>query len=291
MQKLEIFQSLWAMDFRNPNVPERGHARNFEIIAEAGYDGVCVDPAVSDLAKYQATLPYFEKHGLKSMVNLFPRQSRDMKPLLEFCREVNASKVNIIGQVMPVSVAGAIPLIYRWMDQAAAMGFELLFETHRDSLLNDLYYTLEVIDAIPELLLTADLSHFVLEREFQLPLAPRDRAYLQRIHDRSDCFQGRVASREQIQIQLNFPQHAPWVALFKELWKDGLRSWRSRNSENATCIFLCELGPPPYAITDGNRLELSDRWQEALQMREWVRDIWAELEREDAGKVGGTKRV
>ena len=282
MQKLEVYQSLWAMDFRNPNVPERGHARNFEIMAEAGYDGVCLDPAVSDLAKYEATLPYFEKYGLKSMVNLFPRKSRDMGVLLDFARRANATKINVIGQVTPVSVAGAIPLIYRWMDQAEAKGMELLFETHRDSLLNDLYYTLEVLDAIPELLLTADLSHFVLEREFTLPLSLRDRSFLQRIHDRSDCFQGRVASREQIQVQLDFPQHAPWVSLFKQLWKEGLRSWRARNAPDAICVFLCELGPPPYAITDANRLELSDRWQEALTIRAWVRELWAELEAESA---------
>lgn len=287
MQKLEIYQSLWAMDFRTPGVPERGHERNFDLIAEAGYDGVCIDPAVSDLEKYRATVPHFERLGLKSMVNLFPRQSGDMKTLLAFAQDVRATKVNVIGQVMPVSVAGAVPLIYRWMDLADSMGMQLLFETHRDSLLNDLYYTLEVIDAIPELLLVADLSHFVLEREFTLPLSLRDRGYLQRIHDRTDCFQGRVASREQIQIQLDFPQHAPWVALFKELWKDGLRSWRARNDENATCVFLCELGPPPYAITDAQRRELSDRWQEALTIREWVRQIWAELEREEAGRGCG----
>lgn len=282
MQKLEVFQSLWAMELRHPEMPERGDARNFEMIAAAGYDGVCLDPAVDEIARYRETVPLFERHGLKSMVNVFPRSSRDMTPLLEFAREVGAAKVNTIGQVMPISVAGAIPLIYRWMDAAAALGIDLLFETHRDSLLNDLYYTLEVLDAVPELKLTADLSHFVLEREFQLPLSMRDRGLLQRVHDRSDCFQGRVASREQIQVQLAFPQHAPWVALFKSLWKDGLRSWRARNDADATCVFLCELGPPPYAITDGHRLELSDRWDEALQIRAWVREIWAELEQEDA---------
>jgi hypothetical protein len=26
---------------------------------------------------------------------------------------------------------------------------------------------------------------------------------------------------------------------------------------------------------------LSDRWEEALQIREWVRDIWRELEQEE----------
>jgi len=286
MQKLEVFQSLWAMELRQPELPERSYEQSFAMIADAGYDGVCLDPAVTEIEKYRATLPLFERHGLKSMVNLFPRQSRDMQPLLAFSRELGAAKVNTIGQVMPVSVAGAIPLIYRWMDEAAAMGIELLFETHRDSLLNDLYYTLEVIDAVPELMLTADLSHFVLEREFQLPLSDRDRGFLQRVHDRTDCFQGRVASREQIQVQLDFPQHAPWVALFRGLWKDGLRSWRRRNGPDAICVFLCELGPPPYAITDRSRLELSDRWAEALTIRQWVRDIWSELEREGQAEVG-----
>ena len=286
MQKLEFFQSLWAMERRHPDYAERDHAENFDLIAAAGYDGVCLDPAVDEIEKYRATLPHFARHGLKSMVNLFPRRSRDMKPLLAFARELGAVKVNTIGQVMPVSVAGAIPLIYRWMDEAAAMGIDLLFETHRDSLLNDLYYTLEVLDAIPELMLTADLSHFVLEREFQLPVSHRDRGYLQRIHDRTDCFQGRVASREQIQVQLDFPQHEPWVELFKDLWKQGLRSWRMRNGPDATCVFLCELGPPPYAITDARRHELSDRWVEALTIRHWVKGLWAELEAEDPPVAG-----
>ena len=59
-------------------------------------------------------------------------------------------------------------------------------------------------------------------------------------------------------------------------------SWRVRNADDATLIFLCELGPPPYAITDGNRHELSDRWEEALTIRGWAEEIWRELESEDA---------
>ena len=282
MQKLEVFQSLWAMELRHPTLPERSHEQNFAMIRQAGFDGVCLDPAMADLHTYRETVPLFAAYGLKSMVNLFPRRVAELRPLLEFALEVRAVKVNTIGQVMPVSVAGAIPLIYRRMDEAAAMGIDLLFETHRDSLLNDLYYTLELLDAVPELMLTADLSHFVLEREFQLPISARDQAFLNRIHERSDCFQGRVASREQIQVQLDFAQHQPWVELFKGLWRDGLRSWRRRNGPDATCVFLCELGPPGYAITDARGLELSDRWLESLTIRSWVQQIWAELEREDA---------
>ena len=44
------------------------------------------------------------------------------------------------------------------------------------------------------------------------------------------------------------------------------------------CVFLCELGPPEYAITDGNGKELSDRWKEALTIKSWIEDIWDDLE-------------
>jgi hypothetical protein len=63
-------------------------------------------------------------------------------------------------------------------------------------------------------------------------------------------------------------------------WKDGIRMWRKRNNENATLIFLCELGPRPYAITDKYQEELSDRWEEALLIKGWIENIWAELEAE-----------
>jgi hypothetical protein len=105
--------------------------------------------------------------------------------------------------------------------------------------------------------------------------------YISAVLERSDCFQGRIANREQVQIQIDFPQHQAWVEIFKGWWKEGMRMWRQRNGKDATLIFLCELGPPPYAITDANRNELSDRWQESLQIRDWVRKIWAELEAEE----------
>jgi hypothetical protein len=108
----------------------------------------------------------------------------------------------------------------------------------------------------------------------------RDESYIQSVLERSDCFQGRIANREQVQIQINFPQHQQWVDIFKGWWKDGMAKWRERNDDDATLVFLCELGPPPHAITDANQDELSNRWQESLQIRDWVREIWSELEAE-----------
>ncbi len=89
--------------------------------------------------------------------------------------------------------------------------------------------------------------------------------------------QGRVANREQVQVQIDFPQHQEWVKQFQSWWREGIGMWRKRNADDATLIFLCELGPPPYAITDAKGAELSNRWTEALIIRGWVEEIWRSL--------------
>jgi hypothetical protein len=268
------------MELRSPDRPERSDEENFRLVAEAGYDGLCVDPVVDEIPKILDLKPLYEKYGLESMVNAFPLTEDDMRPLYGLANDLGASQVNIIGGVMPIKPEDSVPVVRQWIQEAEAAGMPVLFETHRDSLLNDLYYTLQVIDLVPEMRLCADLSHFVVDREMREPIGDRDQAFIDRILERSDCFQGRVANREQVQIQIDFPQHQEWVGIFKSWWKSGMRRWRERNDDDATLIFLCELGPPPYAITDGNRHELSDRWEEALTIRRWVGEIWAELEAE-----------
>jgi len=280
MQKLAIYQSLWGMELRSPVLPERAASDSFAMVAEAGFAGMCIDLAANEIDDFRPLGTLFQEHGLGCMVNAFPHRVRDLKPILDLATDLDARLVNVIGGVMPLTVAGAIPVIYRWMDDAEQAGVPLLFETHRDGMLNDLYYTLQLIDSVPELRLCADLSHFVVDREFRMPLSGTDQGYVRRVLERSDCFQGRVASREQVQIQIGFVQHRAWVDAFRDWWKDGMRMWRQRNDDDAELIFLCELGPPPYAITDAEQCELSDRWDESLTIKRWIEEIWSDLDTE-----------
>ena len=275
MQKLEVFQSLWAMELRRPGRPERPVEENFAMVAGAGYHGLCLDPSVEEIPQTRELRSLFEKYGLKCMINAFPHTVDEMRPLLEFAREMNACHVNAVGGVMPITVAEGVPVAQRWMDDAGEVGIPLLFETHRDSLLNDLHYTLQMLDELPQMRLCADLSHFVVDREMRLPLRASDHAHVQRVLEHSDCFQGRVANREQVQVQIGFPQHQAWVEQFKTWWGEGMRMWRQRNGRDATLVFLCELGPPPYSMTDKDGLELSDRWEEAATIRRWAEELWA----------------
>ena len=240
MQKLEVYQSLWGMELRCPNLPERSREESFQMVAQAGFDGMCIDPSVGEIPDFLPLADLYKEFDLGCMVNAFPHTPDDMQPILKLGADFNACMVNVISGVMPIRPEEAVCVVRRWMIEARNINMPLLFETHRDSLLNDLYFTLQLMDLVPEMRLCADLSHFVVDRELRSPIPERDQGYITSVLNRSDCFQGRIASREQIQIQINFPQHQEWVEMFKGWWTEGMRAWRKRNSDDATLVFLCE---------------------------------------------------
>ena len=277
-RRLHTYTSLWAMMPHDDSGETLPYDAICEMVAGAGYYGMAIDLGAGDVAQAREVRPHMERNGLTPLIVAFPKTIESLRETLIMAKDFGAPFVDVIGQVMPLSVDGMIPVIRKWIDMSDEIGMPIQYETHRNCITNDLYATLCLIDAVPELRLCADLSHFVVDREFKLPLDYRDKGLIQRIIDRSDSFQGRVASRQQVQLQLDFPQHAKWIKLFCGWWRDGLESWRSRNDEG-DCIFLCELGPPEYAMTGPDGREMSSRWDEALTIRRWIMEMWDEMER------------
>jgi hypothetical protein len=280
MQDLVVYQSLWGMQTCNTNVATRPHEEVFAQAAQAKFAGLCLDPGVSQIEEYLAIKPFYQQYQMGCLVNVFPNTVEEMRPLLEFSKEMGAPYANVIAPVFPLTVGDAVPIIRTWLEMADDIGMPIKFETHRDCITNDMFMTLQLLDAIPELRLTADLSHYCLNREMSAPITAQNQAWIQQLLERSDSFQGRISSHEQIQLPLHFPQTQKWIGIFKDWWKRGFRSWRTRAGDNETLIFLCELGPPEYAFTDANNEELSDRFEEAIRIRSWVQAIWQELEAE-----------
>jgi len=243
------------------------------MIRDAGFDGAGV--RFADRAYASEVTQFLRAHGMTWQAQAYPQTLDDLKPILEHVAEFGADHLNVQPDVRPYTVKECIPLIEGWRELAEQAGVRLHIETHRNRMTTELFFTLHLLDAIPDLRLTGDLSHYVVGREFWYPIAPEDDAFMQRIINQCWGFHGRVASREQIQLQISFPHHQHWVDVFMNWWQRGFEQWRQKAGENETLTFLCELGPPEYAMTGADGYELSDRWQEALFMKDQVRALWA----------------
>ena len=274
MPEIEVFQSLWAMTRKPANGVEIPLAEQMQKIAAAGFDGV--DIVYGDYGEQQLS-PLLAQHQLACTITAFPESIEGLLPALEMASSLNARHLNIIGKVYPFTVAEGADYIRGWIGLCNEAGVEVTVETHRDCITTDMLYTLQLMDAVPDMPLCADLSHFVVGRELGWPITPLVQSQIEAILDRSNSFQGRIASREQIQLQISFPQHREWYDLFADWWAYGFRAWKQRYDEAAVLNFLCELGPREYAMTGADGEELSDRWEEALMIKHRVRQIWEEI--------------
>ena len=276
--KLQVFQSWWGMgNLGRPGRPEWSFEENLQKIAEAGFEGV--EFCFEDLAFVQRMVPLLKGLNLKCSCIAFPETVDELKPILERVKEFGATHINIQPMPMPETVEACKPYLLGCQQLADDAGVQVFFETHRDRMTTDLIFTLHLIDAVPGISLTADLSHFLVGREFPYPVSEQNHNLIRRILARTGAYHGRVASREQAQVQISFPHNKIWLDLFMQWWEEGMRMWREKAAPDDVLTFVTELGPPTYAMTGPDGKELSDRWEEAIQMKDRVRARWTQLEK------------
>ncbi|MGE6782060.1 sugar phosphate isomerase/epimerase family protein [Ensifer adhaerens] len=274
MQKLLVFQSLWAMERRHPDGIERSLEENIAMVVKAGFDGISAH--YTNRRDVEHLNEAIRGTGLKIEGVCFPRSVEDLRLTLELAKEFPVSHIDLQADIRPRRVEDCLPVLDGWMRLAEETSVPVYVETHRHRITSDLLFTLDLLDRRPDLPLLADLSHYLVGREFSFPVEEESHAQIRRVLDNARAFHGRIGSCQQIQIELSFAQHRPWVELFRAWWAYGFRTWRSRAADDAELVMTCELGPRPYAITDRHGNDTTDRWAEALLLREMVREIWAE---------------
>ncbi|WP_244126224.1 sugar phosphate isomerase/epimerase family protein [Burkholderia gladioli] len=277
-QRLLVFQSLWAMERRHTDGYERTLEENVRMIADAGFEGVSAHYTKREDVKRLAQLR--AACGLHAEGQCFPRTIDDLQPVLENAVEFGVHHIDLQPDVRPRTIAECVALLDGWQRLAEQVDFPVYIETHRDRMTTDLYFTLDLLDARPDLKLLGDISHYLVGREFSWPVSNEDHALMQRILDQSWAFHGRVASREQVQIELSFEPHRMWVDLFLDWWSYGFASWCRRADADGTLAFTCELGPKPYAIIGRDGNDTTDRWAESLLLQDMIRQVWIDVQRD-----------
>ena len=280
-QRLLVLQSLWAMERRHTDGIERSLEENIEMIAAAGFDGVSAH--WTDRATVSRLADLLKPHGMTAEGQCFPKTVDELKPVLEIATEFPVHHLDLQPDVRPRRLEDCLPFLEGWMRLAEQVDFPVYIETHRDRMTTDLFFTLDMLDRIPGLPLLADLSHFLVGREFAYPVSEENHALIRAHSRQSWAFHGRVASREQVQIEIRFPGAPDVGRPLRAMVVLGFASWRRRSAPDATLAFTCELGPKPYAIIGRDGNDTTDRWLKSLQLRDLARSLWTDAQSSAGG--------
>ena len=81
MQKLLVYQSLWAMERRRPDGLEWTLPEKLEMIRDAGFDGCGVRFFDFDYAK--TVTDFLKQHSMTWQAQCYPKTIEDLKPILD----------------------------------------------------------------------------------------------------------------------------------------------------------------------------------------------------------------
>ncbi|WP_063891845.1 sugar phosphate isomerase/epimerase family protein [Paenibacillus sp. Soil787] len=273
--RLEIQQAWWAMEGLGDGEKEWTMEEKFEKIAEAGFTGIVgFVPASSEAEQWRKLL---DRYRFSFGALAFPWNRQDLSAVAKQAKEFGAQYIN--AQVMDAYVIGAEAerLLNDLVMETREQEVPLYVETHRGRVTQDLHRTIDYVNAIPDLRLTIDLSHYIVAGEINGDIEKVD-PYFDILLKRTSCLHARVSNGEQIQIDIGPNGVHPMVKHFMRWWTSAFKYWLEQAKPGESLPVLPELGPPDYAITTQPYLrssrEVSNRWEQASVLKQLLQQAW-----------------
>ena len=161
-------------------------------------------------------------------------------------------------------------LIESILDASARSKIPLYIETHRATLCQDLWRTVQFIERFPEMRFNGDFSHWYAGQEMVYGGFEQKFAFITPVLERVRFLHGRIASPGCIQIAVcsERDQLAPYVDHFRHLWTASFRGFlRNAKPGDWICFTPELLGPEIYYARTFQGKEESDRWEQSLILK------------------------
>ena len=246
---------------------------------EAGYDGVEMSLPFDERER-EVILSLLEEFGLKWIAQHHETNDLELSVYLKNYERhlhnlASARPLFINSQSGKdfFSFAQNKAILERATVIAAETGVKIIHETHRGKFSFSTTTTLAMLEALPDLRLTADFSHWCNVAE----------SFLQ---DQPEAMQGAIARADHIHArvghpegpQVNDPRAPEWQeALDHHLaWWDAIVAEHRRRSSDSLTI-TPEFGPVPYMpAMPYSRAPLSDQWEVNQYMKDLLRARYSE---------------
>jgi hypothetical protein len=158
------------------------------------------------------------------------------------------------------------------------VNFPLYLETHRATITQDAWRTIQLTQRIPEVRFNGDFSHFYTGQE--LPYGDLEAKWraMQPIFDRVRFMHGRIGNTSCMQVDIgdgdaNVPQafgHQNFMVHFLEMWTRAMAGFLTSAQPGDYLVFAPEILSPyiyygrKFPAPDGTLREESDRYAQAL---------------------------
>jgi len=190
--------------------------------------------------------------------------------------------------------AEAEALITAVLRASEATRLPIFIETHRATITQDIWRTVQWTKRFPELRFNGDFSHYYTGLELVYGDWAEKMAFMTPIFERTRFIHGRIGNPGCIQVDITAgtepagKEDRPYVGHFKEMWTRSFAGFLRAAKPGEFFCFTPELLVPSIyyarvqASPTGPREE-GDRWQQALLYCELAKACWAEAQRQVAG--------
>lgn len=270
--RLRVQHSLWSLGKLPMNAEtEWTLTEKFERVQAAGFEAV--ECWLTD-ANEQQHKDALEAAGLRLVLGHRPFSLDDVKATVERAVRLGADFVFAQPADAFTPLDKVVELCREGRKIANDRGIALFVETHRNNFTENLPQTLQLIDRVPDIRFTADLSHFVVVGEFYGWAEERAIDRMMPVLERTSHMHGRISNGEAVQVDVGDGSGGT-AQFFVQLWSAAMRHWLNGAQPGDVFPFASELGPPRYAITLPDGREFSDRWEQSLVMKSLAEQAWA----------------
>lgn len=177
-------------------------------------------------------------------------------------------------------------LIEAILEAGARHHIPLYVETHRATLFQDMYRTVQFAGEFPELRFNGDFSHWYTGLEMVYGGFENKLAFMRPVVERVRFVHGRIGNPGCMQVAVGQDDPAPYVAHFRTMWTECFAAYlRYPAKQQPFITFAAELlAPGIYYARTFNGAEESDRWEQSLVLANIARECFQAAERAAASE-------
>lgn len=169
-------------------------------------------------------------------------------------------------------------------EQAETYDMPLYIETHRATITQDTWRSLQLVKRFPQIKFNADYSHWYTGLEMQYGDIEEKFDYCTPAFERAGFMHGRIGNSGMMQVpigdSLEEALEKDYVQHFIEMWKRTFKGFLKHSNPNDYLVFAPELLPCSINYqqftygSNGEKVEIGDRWKQALVMVDVVKHTW-----------------